>query len=409
VSQALLLLTGQLAVTAKRSLLGERDKLTADADSAHDHRLLGLAFQMQGQLDMAMDKFRKLRVDESVLDLIYNLALDFERKRQFHKAVAAYDYILGHDAGFRDSAERKNRAAQAEQNVVLGTMVLDGTEKPTLGRYLVEKELGRGSMGIVYLGRDPKINRRVAIKTLALSADFDAKDLATIRDRFFREAETAGRLHHPNIVTIYDAGEEHDLAYIAMEYLEGKDLSTYIRPDQPLPFDWIIDIGVKVADALAFAHQNNVVHRDIKPTNIVYHEANRSVKVTDFGIARIADDASRTKTGVVLGTPSYMSPEQISGKRVDGRSDLFSFGTMLFELVAGQTPFTGDSLATLTYQITTAATPDVRKFRPDTPARLAAVIKRSLQKPVEKRYPNAERLKEDLEECRSTLDKAAKS
>jgi eukaryotic-like serine/threonine-protein kinase len=408
VAPAMLLFAGHLALVGKRFLLGERDRLAAQTDSAHNNRLLGLAFQAQGQLDMAMDKFRKLSVDESVLELIYSVARDFERKRQFHKAAAAYDHILSHDSGFRDSAERKKRATQADQSGMLGTVVLDGTEKPTLGRYLVEKEIGRGAMGAVYLGRDPKINRLVAIKTLSLSNDFDAKDLASIRERFFREAETAGRLHHPNIVTIYDVGEEHDLAYIAMEYLEGKDLSTYLEPDKPLPFDWVLDVAIKVADALTYAHDHDVVHRDIKPHNIIYHEATRGVKVTDFGIARISA-ASHTKTGIVLGTPSYMSPEQISGKRVDGRSDLFSFGAMLYEMITGQTPFPGDSLATLTYQITNGPTPDIRKLRADTPPALVGIIKRLLQKPVGKRYQSAEELREDLEECRDTLPATVKA
>lgn len=406
-SPALLLLIGHLAIVAKRFVLGERIK--AETDSAHTNRMLGLALQSQGQLDMAMDKFRKLPVDESVLDLIYNLALDFERKRQFHKAVSAYDYILEHHWSFRDCADRKKRASQGDQVMVLGkTLILDGTEKPTLGRYRIEKELGRGEMGVVYLGLDPKINRRVAIKTMSLSHSLEEKEISDLRERFFREAETAGRLHHPNIVTIYDLGEEHDLAYIAMEYLEGKELSAHIQPGKPLPFDWILNVAIQVADALAYAHRNDVVHRDIKPSNIVYHEATGTVKVTDFGIARIIA-ANRTKTGTVLGTPAYMSPEQISGKRVDGRSDLYALGSMLFEMVAGDTPFDGDSFAALMHQIINAPAPDIRKVRSDTPENLAAIIKRLLQKQAGKRYQTGEELKEALEQCRSSLNETAKA
>lgn len=398
-SPALLLLVGHLALAGKRFVLGERALIEAQTDSAESNRMLGLTFQAQGQLDLAMDKFRQLPVDESVLDLIYNLALDFERKRQFHKAVGAYDYILEHHSGFRDCAERKQRALQGNQTVVLGTLILDGAEKPTLGRYELEKELGRGAMGVVYLGRDPKINRQVAIKTMALSREFEEGEIAGARERFFREAETAGRLHHPNIVTIYDVGEEQDLAYIAMEYLEGKDLASYIQPDKPLPFDWIIEVAIKVADALAYAHENGVVHRDIKPTNIIYHEASRGVKVTDFGIAHVTD-ARRTKTGTVLGTPPYMSPEQIAGGRVDGRSDLFSFGSTLFELITGEMPFQGDSLAALMYQITNSPAPDIRKRRRRTPPALAEIVKRLLQKNEKKRYQSGAELKQDLERCR---------
>ena len=409
VSPALLLVIGHLAITSKRFFLTERLKIAAESDSAYSNRMLGLAFQAQGQLDMALDKFRKLPVDESVLELFYNLGLDFERKRQFHKAVTAYDYVLKHDSNFRDINDRKKRAQQVDQTIVLGartapggTVLLDGAEKPTLGRYAIEKELGRGAMGTVYLGRDPKINRLVAIKTMALTQEFSDNELTEVRERFFREAETAGRLHHPHIVTIFDAGEEHDLAYIAMEYLEGKDLAAFIGPGKTLPFDWILDVAIKIADALAFAHKHDVVHRDIKPANIVYKEVDQSLKVTDFGIARITA-TSRTKTGVVLGTPSYMSPEQLAGTHVDGRSDLFSFGVMLYEMITGRTPFTGDSLATLMFQIANAPTPDIDKLRADTPACLAKIVERLLLKNPEQRYANGDELKQELERCRNTL------
>jgi serine/threonine protein kinase len=184
-------------------------------------------------------------------------------------------------------------------------MILEGgqVEKPMLGRYQVEKELGKGAMGVVYLGRDPKINRVVAIKTMALSQEFEEDELKDVKERFFREAETAGRLNHPNIVTIFDAGEEHDLAYIAMEFLKGKDLVPYTKPGNLMPLAKAMDVVARVADALAYAHQNSVVHRDIKPANIMYEPESDAVKVTDFGIARITD-SSKTKTGMVLGTPS---------------------------------------------------------------------------------------------------------
>ena len=176
-------------------------------------------------------------------------------------------------------------------------------------------------MGVVYLGKDPKIGRVVAIKTMALSQEFEGDELTDARERFFREAETAGRLQHQNIVTIFDAGEEHDLAYIAMEFLKGKDLADVTKDGHLLPVSRVLSIVARVAEALAYAHSQNVVHRDIKPANIMYDPDTDTVKVTDFGIARITD-SSKTKTGMVLGTPSFMSPEQIAGKKVDGRSDL---------------------------------------------------------------------------------------
>ncbi len=252
-------------------------------------------------------------------------------------------------------------------------------------------------MGTVYLGKDPRINRVVAIKTLTLG-QFEETELVQVRERFFREAETAGRLSHPNIVTIYDAGEEHDLAFIAMELLEGKDLTNWVKPDQPLPVAWVVDIVAKVADALDYAHRQGVVHRDIKPANIMYHEASKSIKVTDFGIARVTA-SSRTKTGIVLGTPSYMSPEQIAGKHVDGRSDLFSLAVMLFEMLTTKQPFTGDSLATLMFQITAGAHPDALSLRTDLPACLRGLFDKALAKNPDERYQTGIEFRDALLAC----------
>ena len=312
---AALLVVGHGLLTTKRFLVTERGKLKSDAESAETNRMLGLAYQGKGDLDAAFASFRKVQpVDNAVLDLLYNLALDFERKRQFNKAVSVYQFIAEHNAEFRDVPKRLNRGKAMEETVMLGagggshpggTLLLeDGSmQKPMLGRYEVEKELGKGAMGVVYLGKDPKINRVVAIKTMALSQEFEEDELDEVKERFFREAETAGRLTHPNIVTIYDAGEEHDLAYIAMEFLKGGDLAPYGKRDNLLELGKVLDIVVKSAEALDYAHAENVVHRDIKPANIMYEAESGSVKLTDFGIARITD-SSKTKTGMVLGTPS---------------------------------------------------------------------------------------------------------
>jgi len=406
VSPALLIVLGHLLIAARHRLSGAG--YAHVSDSVETNRLLGLAFQGQGQLDMAMDKFRKLPADRSVLELIYNLALDFERKRQFNKAMAAYDYILGHDGRFRDVRDRKKRAERAEHAVMLGpfggsggTLVISGVDqKPTLGRYQVEREIGKGAMGTVYFGRDPRINRVVAIKTLALN-EFEPDEQQKVKERFFREAETAGRLSHPNIVTIYDVGEEHDLAYIAMEFLQGKDLTHYLTEDEPADFGWVVEVIGQVADAIDYAHRQDVVHRDIKPANIMFNEADRTVKVTDFGIARIAD-STRTKTGVVLGTPSYMSPEQLAGDRVDGRSDLFSLGVMTFELLTGRQPFGGESLAALMYQITNAKHPDITRLRRGAPSCLRGFFDRALAKKPKKRFASGEEMKQAMLKCIGT-------
>jgi len=412
VSPALLLLVGHLMLNTRRFLSTEQLKESAESDSAQTNRMLGLTFQSQGQLDMAMDKFRKLPVDDSVLELFYNLALDFERKRQFHKGVSCYDYILQHNRKFRDVQARRERNNQMDGTIVMGargaspggTLIVDSgiTENPTLGRYKIERELGRGAMGTVYLGKDPKINRVVAIKTLDLSAEFEESELTQVKERFFREAETAGRLNHPNIVTIYDAGEEHDLAYIAMEFLKGKDLTDKLAEKKKVPVKWVMQIAIQVGDALDYAHKLGVVHRDIKPANIMYNESDNSIKVTDFGIARITD-SSKTKTGVVLGTPSYMSPEQFSGKRVDGRSDLFSLGVTMFELLTGEQPFGGDSLAELMYQITNKRHPNIAKLRTGLPGCTKAIIDKALSKEPEDRFQTGEQFAQALRRCIATL------
>ena len=250
-------------------------------------------------------------------------------------------------------------------------------------------------MGVVYLGKDPKIGRVVAIKTMALSEEFDGDELVDARERFFREAETAGRLQHQNIVTIFDAGEEHDLAYIAMEFLKGKDLVDYCKDGQLLPAPKVLSIVARVAEALAYAHRQNVVHRDIKPANIMYELGSDTVKVTDFGIARITD-SSKTKTGMVLGTPSFMSPEQLAGKKVDGRSDLYSLGVMLFQMLAGVLPFRGESMAELMYKIANEEAPDIRVIRRDLPQSLADLVALSLSKRPETRYQNGDQFAADL-------------
>jgi serine/threonine protein kinase len=270
-----------------------------------------------------------------------------------------------------------------------------GNERQTLGRYQIERELGRGAMGVVYLGRDPKIGRRVAIKTMALSHEFAGDELIEARERFFREAETAGRLQHPDIVTIFDAGEERELAYIAMEYLKGENLQAYTQAPKLLPVVTVLQVVARVAEALNYAHSQGVVHRDIKPGNVVVDLAADMVKVTDFGIARVADSA-RTRTGMVLGTPSYMSPEQLAGRRVDGRSDLYSLGVMLFQLLTGRLPHRSESMAELMQQIANQPAPDIRTLRADLPEALARVVALVLEKRPEGRYTGGQQLAADL-------------
>jgi len=409
---ALLLGGGHFLLTTKHFFLSEKGKARLDIESAESNRMLGLSLQGQGQLDMAFEKFRRLPLDKSVLEVLYNLALDYERKRQFNKAKSVYDYMADFDAKFRDIKDRSNRAQSLEETVILGggsspgsnqLTAGGGVEKSMLGRYEIERELGKGAMGAVYLGKDPKISRVVAIKTMALSQEFEEDELAEVKQRFFREAETAGRLNHPNIVTIFDAGEEHDLAYIAMEFLKGSDLSKYIKADTLLPLKQVLSIIQRAADGIDYAHQYNVVHRDIKPANIMWDPKTDSCKITDFGIARITD-SSKTKTGMVLGTPSYMSPEQLAGKKVTGQSDIFSLGVMLFQMVTGKLPFTGDSMASLMYKIANEKHPNPESINPDLPRCVSIIINRAMEKDTTKRYQRGKEMVTDIDKCLKIID-----
>ncbi len=409
---ALLILKGmwfQLAphlivVVVGLMLLTLQRYLTRGGMKFDDLKMLGLSFQSQGMLDMAFDKFRECPVsDKSVKEILYNLGLDFERKRMFNKAIAVYSHLLK-GGKFKDAKKKVAELREMEKSVVLGgngakdgTMIIGkGATTPTLGRYEVIRELGQGAMGTVYLGRDPKINREVAIKTLNLH-DVEPDQIKEVKERFFREAEAAGRLNHPHIVTIYDAGEEHDLAYMAMEFLDGKDLSAHCNSKKLLPFADVLQIAADVADALAYAHKNDVVHRDIKPSNLMLLK-NGKIKVTDFGIARVIN-SSQTQTGTILGTPSYMSPEQVSGDRVKGASDLFSLGVVCYELLSGQKPFVGDSLGALMHNIANVKYSPLKKVKPGLPESCYTIVRKLLKKEIRDRYRNATEVADALRKC----------
>ena len=267
----------------------------------------------------------------------------------------------------------------------------------TLGRYKVLKELGRGSMGVVYLGKDPTIQRFVAIKTMRLDEIDDRDRLQEVKARFFREAESTGRLSHPNIVTIFDAGEEDDLGYLAMEMIQGTTLKQWSRKPNLLPLDKVIPILATVAEAMDYAHQQGVVHRDIKPANIML-TTDEVVKIMDFGIAKMAT-SSKTQTNIVLGTPTYMSPEQIAGKKVDGRSDIFSLAVVMFELLTGRPPFTADNVSALLFAIAHTPHLSVKAIRPDLPPVIKEVLDRALQKDPVHRNRRAGEFAAELRSC----------
>jgi eukaryotic-like serine/threonine-protein kinase len=393
------------------ALTGRKRLFEAKKDESFElNKSLGLSLQGQGMLDMAFDRFLKCPIqDKSVKELLYHLGLDFERKRMFNKALAVYNHIL--KAGvFKDIKRRIKNLEIIEQTLVMSpgqkkretTLFLgDSTTKPTLGRYEIIKELGHGAMGTVFLGKDPSINREVAIKTLNY-ADVEAQQLTEVKDQFFREAEAAGRLSHPNIVTIYDVGEDHDMAYIAMELLHGKDLSEFCQKDSLLPIGRTLNAAASVAEALDYAHEQGVVHRDIKPANIILMENDR-VKVADFGIARVMSSSTKTQTGVIFGTPHYMSPEQVAGQKVDGRSDLYSLGVVLYEMLSAEKPFKGDSITTLMYAITNNTYTPLPEVAPKTPQCCVKLVEKLLRKKVTKRYQSAAQIVKQIKKCQEQL------
>lgn len=272
-----------------------------------------------------------------------------------------------------------------------------------LGRYEVLGELGQGAMGVVYKARDPLIDRVVAIKTINLGLALEEKE--EYEGRFYQEAKAAGRLNHPNIVTIYDVGKSGDVAYIAMEFLQGRELRDIMNDGGRLPVDQVLDIVSQVALGLAYAHEHEIVHRDIKPSNIMVVRDGH-VKITDFGIARMASSAVRTQTGMVLGSPKYMSPEQVMGKNIDQRSDIFSLGVMLYEMLTGQAPFNGENVNAIMYQTLNAAPPLPNSLNPAVPEMLNYIVAKALAKAVDDRYQNAKDFATDLRACRETLPRS---
>ena len=376
----------------------------AREDAQASRQQLARLWLEQEQPAEAAQALAPCRRSAEVLDLLYEAGIRLEKRRQYSQAQAVFSDIHAAKRRFRDVEARLEALQQvaAGAPVETGNMEATGTlvltqaavSRPALGRYEIQRELGRGAMGIVYLGHDPRIDRPVAIKTLNYHS-VDPGQLPDLKQRFFREAEAAGRLKHPNIVTVYDVGEERDLAYIAMDYVQGRPLSVFGKPHTLLTVPTVFQLMALVAEALDYAHQQKVIHRDIKPANIIYDPESGDLKVTDFGIAKVSDD-SRTRTGSVLGSPLYMSPEQLKGQKVTGASDIYSLGVTLFKLLTAETPFTGDTLANLTYQVLNRKPRSARDIRPELPTSAVRIINRAMQREPGKRFGSAGEMAEQL-------------
>ncbi len=405
-----------LSITSIQALISLRGigALTGQAGAIHETPASNLLDE--NEHDLAFSVLRQQQPTEETKKRLYDIAMSHGKRREFAKAERVLTYIDSIDTQYRDvrvklkklSGVRKNplhddaQSGKDTGNSVAQQALATGSTERRLGRYIIEKTLGRGAMATVYLGRDPKINRKVAIKTIALAEEFSDADLEAAKVQFIREAESAGRLNHPNIIIIYDTGEDHNVAYLAMEYFGGKALNHYTQPDNLLPPKWVIELTARAAEALHYAHGQGVVHRDIKPANLMYDAATDELKITDFGIARLTD-TSRTKTGIILGTPSYMSPEQLAASAVTGESDLYSLGITMYQLLTGTTPFRSDSIPKLMDKIMNDHHTPVSSIRDDLPADIDIVLDKILAKKPEDRYPNGRALALALRDCCSTL------
>lgn len=271
----------------------------------------------------------------------------------------------------------------------------------TLGRYKIISEIGQGAMGTVYKAVDPIIDRTVAIKTINLN--LSKTELEEYEARFQQEIKAAGRLNHPNIVTIYDVGKTDQVAYMAMEFLEGRELKDMIASGNLPAADQAVDIIAQVADGLSFAHQQDIVHRDVKPSNIMVLK-NSLAKITDFGIARLPNSAVKTMTGLILGSPRYMSPEQVIGKTIDARSDIFSLGVVLYESLTSVAPFDGDNVNAIMYATVNTTPPPPSSHNRAVPPMLDLIVAKAMAKLLEDRYQSVRELADDLREVRRQMD-----
>jgi serine/threonine-protein kinase len=345
----------------------------------------GSDFLSAGRLEPAFAEFRRCEPSETLAAVMYKLSLAFEGQAKPERAEAVLQWLK----------QTQTPGPSREKSRTLHDT--NGTPE-RLGRYVIERKLGRGAMGAVYLARDPRINRPVALKVIPIEKEFEDEELEEARLRFFREAESAGRLTHPNIITVFDAGEDKHLAYIAMEYLSGLPLTAYTDPKKLLAPKKALELCARTADALSYAHDQGVIHRDIKPANLLYDLKADLLKISDFGVARLTDN-NRTKTGIVLGTPMYMSPEQLGAEPLTGHSDLFSLGVTLYELLTGEVPFKAKNIAVLMTKITTEDPVPVSNRRPGVPPSVDAVLSKALAKRPEKRFANGIEMAVALRNC----------
>ena len=345
----------------------------------------GNDFLAAGRLEPAFAEFRRCPPSETVATVMYKLSLAFEEQAKPERAEAVLEWM-----------KRTHGDGPATNGV--GKEATAGPQR--LGRYVIERRIGRGAMGAVYLAKDPRINRPVALKAIPIEKEFEDDELKEARLRFYREAESAGRLAHPNIITVFDAGEDKGLAYIAMEFVPGIPLKKFTDPKKLLAPKRALELCAQTAEALDYAHNQGVIHRDIKPANLLYNPKEGSLKITDFGVARMTD-GNATKTGIVLGTPMYMSPEQLNADKITGHSDLFSLGVTLYELLVGDVPFQATNIAVLMTKITSEDPAPISQRRAGIPPSIDTVLAKALAKNPQDRFSCGAEMAIALRNCAS--------
>jgi CHASE2 domain-containing sensor protein len=413
-SPLLLLIVCYGLLVSKRHFSSERKKDNALVSPSPVGETVRLSSQQPTPFNLVRDNLRRIpRGEEEIKDFFYALAMTYEQNQEFPRALATYELIVGDGKNFKDVNKRMHMLKEGAAEVSpessppgrtgdLRALSVDGKPKRVFERYELMEELGRGGLGSVYRGHDVETQKIVAIKAVNFS-DFGEETQSHVKDPLFRYAESTALLTHPNIVTIFDIGEEHGVAYIIMEYLEGTDLRCYTNADHLLPLRETLEIVAQVVDALNYAHDKGIVHGDIKPTNIIRIKDTKRVKVTDFGIGQLAPFPINKK-GIERGLPYYMSPEQLSGKKVDGRSDVFSVGTVFFELLTGQKPFEAEDITDLMLKIAKEKHPSVKALNPSVPRIVERIADRALEKDLNKRYQSAGQMAGQLKGVVARID-----